>query len=516
MKKPIVDSVESEPRFKWDINSLLRKSPENYVGQSVPNVESKPEYASAPTGATQKRIEDKVNFRAPSETALPVQDITPTSSIPKMDVISMSQSAPASNVIAKPLEPPKEESKSGIPWSDLIVGAIPALLGAATGSLKEGADAGLYGMKQKQELDKNDYSKAKDAYDRRLKQMMLDAKTAESNKKKYSFGSGTKDGVSVQLAQDTGTGEVKETGYGGKPIPAPKSEGSNAPVRAQVITKVPKDWNATHPDNQLANNQPYTFSGKEFEEFKSQGGQAKERPVPPTIITDPYGNMGVMNRESGAYKKTIEGGLGEQKLPSSGESYNPPKVVREKQIAASQKFDQHAKPYHDVLVKMQQAYQNADKQQLGSKIAISGLMKQAEGGRMTDADREYYIRPVGAIEGLKVKLNQMKDDEINPELLKEAKDILRDSIDLSRKRIDEMAIQSASEVGTFAGDDKAFETTLNSIHPDLVKRKLESSKKNSEVNEKEKVGRAVQAVKDGKLIPNDNLKQKAKLYGFKL
>jgi hypothetical protein len=68
---------------------------------------------------------------------------------------------------------------------------------------------------------------------------------------------------------------------------------------------------------------------------------------------------------------------------------------------------------------------------LQNKMAVMGIVKKIE-NRLSDADRDYYTKPIGTLRSLREKMKQEKSGKMRPELIKEAKDLLNRLMDSQR------------------------------------------------------------------------------------
>lgn len=203
--------------FRWDIGALTKKPRTEYVTAEPLNIEGKVKKLEKKS-TYQSNIPDVKENNLSMPMTLDLASLTKQPSGQVADQVSTKEAAP---VVPEKV---KEEG-SNIPWADLAIMAVPALLGAATGYRSEGAQAGMVGIKAKQDLDKSDYEKKKNEYDRMLKLMELQQKKDEMNKKKYSpVDMVDEEGKPIAGAFDVTTGERTASPYGSiKGLPAKDS-----------------------------------------------------------------------------------------------------------------------------------------------------------------------------------------------------------------------------------------------------------------------------------------------------
>lgn len=111
--------------------------------------------------------------------------------------------------------------------------------------------------------------------------------------------------------------------------------------------------------------------------------------------------------------------------------------------------------------------------QLGSKLAVMRLVKQVE-QRLSDRDRDYYATDISLLNRLGVMIEQNVDNKLNPRLVTEAKDLIKNSISRLGNYSNKKAIDYAKSLKS---KNIPVEYSMSVMHPELYEKAKSKARK---------------------------------------
>ena len=169
--------------------------------------------------------------------------------------------------------------------------------------------------------------------------------------------------------------------------------------------------------------------------------------------------------------------------------------------SAVKDFDSKIKKNEESMRNLEDAINSLGKGEFGDKIGFMRVVKSVE-DKLSDRDREFYLSFINRLSQVREQARRFKGKGINPELVKQAKSVLRETIDTGRGFNDFYAKRFATNLNKIHGVDMEAAKGLFSSYSPNVTAKAEKA-------EEERVGVISPDGRSGS-IPAEDLDQALK------
>lgn len=287
-----------------------------------------------------------------------------------------------------------------------IVGGIPLLVGALTGSPLSGAG----------EAAKNIMTQEKRSYDALLASIKGRKPSSQAGQTQL-----VPNAYGTYSAIDKATGKATDTGV---------------PVAQQVVPSYQTVIREGKPTLEAQMVDKYKFMTRPTGETREAGitsipigevaGKQSAGMEKPLIRPDKAGNMVDMNPQSKTFKMVVgsspKSTAAQETVLLSGQKFVPDVVQQTAVQKLATEYTQKKQKNYDDFAKIKKAKSMISTGALGNKLAVMTLVKDVE-TRLSDRDREYYAKPISFLNKLAMFIQEQKTNKLNPELVAEANQI---------------------------------------------------------------------------------------------
>lgn len=295
-------------------------------------------------------------------------------------------------------------------YPNFWVGAAPMLMGALLGDIGEGARAGSEGLIQRYK-DERDANKE-----------LAKAQAKASDKKMQKFKYRGPDGTRLMGSYDPSTGDKYDAS-------GQLNNGLEPDLTYEERRKVSTD--------------------ESIRKHKTLGKHT-------TLKTNDLGQKVIYNQITGNSRLAFDPiGL-------------PPRFEKSAE-RASDKFNKKAEPLIERMSSIREGFRNLSKKnQLANKLAIMSYVKLIE-TRLSDHDRNYYTNAVGLKDKIKEQTGQMKSGDINPRLLREARELALGAMQQYKKDYENIRGSHRSQLAGRKFPEESLDQVFGDI-PDMDMR----------------------------------------------